>query len=281
MVLQRASTPPVVPWKTKKRYGTIIVTPTTAAGDTTRADTRGDMPTKTQIVYDRRALFIFTSTYAEREWRVDPGHREPWTVAWLDDNVRNGDVVYDIGANVGVFSLIAAGNLEERGTVVAFEPGYANYGRLCENIRLNQLTRLIIPVPLPLSDHSGLHRFRYKSLEPGQSRHRFGAKPWDPTDRKFKSSEQPVLALSMDQAVRDLGLPPPTLMKIDVDGAEALVLRGAVAVLRQETLRSVITEIDPESEASVLQILKEAGLTLAASFKRKKKADAWYGVFNR
>ena len=92
-----------------------------------------DQPTKTQVVYDKHPLFIYVSTHMEREWRVAPGAKEPWTVAWLDDSVRPGDVVYDIGANVGVFSLIAAANLDGQGSVVAFEPGYANFSRLCEN----------------------------------------------------------------------------------------------------------------------------------------------------
>ena len=57
-----------------------------------------DEPVKTQVVYDRHPLFILVSTDAEREWRLDPGRKEPWTVAWLDDNVKPGDVVYDVGA---------------------------------------------------------------------------------------------------------------------------------------------------------------------------------------
>ena len=166
-----------------------------------------DEPVKTQVVYDRHPLFILVSTDAEREWRLDPGRKEPWTVAWLDDNVKPGDVVYDVGANFGVFSLIAAANLEGRGTVVAFEPGYANFSRLCENIRLNRFTSLIIPMPLPLSNRSELQCFRYRSMEPGQSRHKFVAKSWDPVRRQVKSSEQPVLALALDQAVRDSGFP--------------------------------------------------------------------------
>lgn len=45
-------------------------------------------PTKTQVVYHRHPLFIFVSTHAERDWRLAPGMKEPWTVAWLDDNVH-------------------------------------------------------------------------------------------------------------------------------------------------------------------------------------------------
>ena len=237
-------------------------------------------PAKAQVVYDKAPLFILAETHAEREWRLDPGLKEPWTVAWLDENVRPGDVVYDIGANVGVFSLIAAANLGGDGTVVAFEPGYATFGRLCENIRLNNFTRTIVPVPVPLSHQSGLQRFRYKSMEPGQSRHRFSAKAWDPSG-KIKSTDQPMLAISLDQVVRDFGVPPPTLIKLDVDGAETLVLRGGSKTIRHPALRSIIAEIDPECEEAVLSILSQSGLTLVDRHKRKKKSGPWYGVFRR
>lgn len=235
---------------------------------------------KAQVVYDKAPLFILADTHAEREWRLDPGRKEPWTVAWLDENVGPGDVVYDIGANVGVFSLIAAANLGKKGTVVAFEPGFATFARLCENIRLNNFTRAIIPVPLPLSNQSGLQRFRYKSMEPGQSRHRFSAQAWNP-EGKIKSTDQPMLAMSLDQAVRDFGVPPPTLIKLDVDGAETLVLRGGSETVRHPALRGVIAEIDPECEEAVLSILSQSGLTLVDRHKRKKKPGPWYGIFRR
>ena len=237
-------------------------------------------PAKAQVVYDKAPLFILAETRAEREWRLDPGRKEPWTVAWLDDNVRPGDVVYDIGANVGVFSLIAAVNLGGDGTVIAFEPGFATFARLCENIRLNNFTGVIVPVPVPLSHRPGLQRFRYKSMEPGQSRHRFSAQAWNPTD-KIKSTEQPMLAMSLDQAIRDFGVPRPTLIKLDVDGAETLVLQGGSETVRHPALRSVIAEIDPDCEAAVLDILGQSGLNLVGRHKRKKKAGPWYGVFRR
>ncbi len=238
-------------------------------------------PTKPRVVYDGHPLFIYVSTRAERDWRLDPGKKEPWTVSWFDDNVRPGDVIYDIGANVGVFSLIAAANLDGRGTVVAFEPGYASFGRLCENIRLNRFTKLIVPMPVPLSDRTGLQRFRYRSMDPGDSRHRFSGKKWDPMDGKVKSSEQPVLGISLEQAVRDFGFPEPTLVKLDVDGAESLVLQGAGSLLSNLSLRSVITEMDPDTEDELINILQRSGLQLVRRFKRKKKPGPCYGEFRR
>ena len=238
-------------------------------------------PEKVQVVYAKAPLFILVETHAERMWRLDPGRKEPWTVEWFDTQVRRGDVVYDIGANVGVFSLIAAANLDGRGTVLAFEPGYATYARLCENIRLNKLNSLIVPIPVPLSDRPGLQRFRYKSLEPGQSRHKFAAESWDPATTSVKASDQAMLATSLDQVVSQYAAPMPNLIKLDVDGAEALVLRGAGEALRYRELRSVLAEVDPACEDEVLQVLSTAGFNLIDRFKRKKKAGSWYGIFRR
>jgi len=117
-------------------------------------------------------------------------------------------------------------------------------------------------------------------MESGQSRHRFSAQAWNP-EGKIKSTDQPMLAMSLDQAVRDFGVPPPTLIKLDVDGAETLVLRGGSETVRHPALRGVIAEIDPECEEAVLSILSQSGLTLVAHHKRKKKPGPWYGIFRR
>ena len=238
---------------------------------------------KRRVVYEPHTLHILVSTDAEQKWRLDPAKKEPWTVAWLDAQVGSGDVLYDIGANVGVFSLIGAANLGDRGTVVAFEPGYNSFARLCENIQLNRFSGRIIPVPLPLSDTAGVQRFRYHSVEPGQSQHRFDTARWTPdgADAPAKGTCQPMLAAPLDLVVTEFGLPRPTLMKIAVDGVEDRLLRGATAVLRDPGLRSVLIEIDPECEAGVLAALDEAGLRLVERFQRKKDQRVWYGAFGR
>ena len=237
-------------------------------------------PEKARVVYEKTPLFILAATQAEQERCLDPGREQPWTVAWLDDNVQPGDVVYDIGANVGVFSLIAAANLDGRGAVIAFEPGYANYGRLCENIRLNRFTRFIVPVPVPLLDQPGLQRFRYRSVEPGRSGYRFSARLWHPA-KKIKGYEQPMLAVSLDQAVQEFGVPAPALIKLQIGGAEHLVLRGAGTVLHAETLRGIIVEIEPKCEASVLDMLEQAGFRCTDRFGHGQSRSPQHAVFRR
>lgn len=70
-------------------------------------------------------------------------------------------------------------------------------------------------------------------------------------------------------------------MKLDVDGAETLVLRGARTVLQDERLRSVLVEVDPQCEDAVLDTLSRVGLQLTQRFEREKRARVWYGIFNR
>jgi len=76
------------------------------------------------------------------------------------------DLVLDIGANVGVFSLYAA---KRAGQVVAFEPSYENFGRLCLNIMSNNQWGTIVPLPLAIGDrHWRKELFRFAGSSDGQ-----------------------------------------------------------------------------------------------------------------
>jgi len=235
------------------------------------------------VDYPRHEIRILVTSDAERKWRTTACAKEPWTVAWLDARVRPGEVLYDIGANVGVFSLIAGTLLEGHGAVVAFEPGYANYARLCENIVLNELEERIIPVPLPLSSRTGLQAFTYRSVEPGQSRHTFTGEAWTggaprPKHRRYS---QPMLGMTLDAAVSLFALPRPTLIKLDVDGAELHVLEGAQETLAVEALRSLVVEIDGELTDPVMALLARFGFRLVERPDRGRDKKAWYGIFAR
>lgn len=217
-------------------------------------------------------IWLRATSAPERKWRARSCAKEPFTVQWIQDAVGKDEVLYDIGANVGTFSLIAA--MSRRASVVAFEPGYANFARLCENIQLNDCGGHIIPVPLPLSDRPGLLSFNYRSLEPGQSRHVLGDTSFVPGPRSTSPYVQPVCATTLDRAVADFGLQPPHHLKIDVDGSELRVLKGAAAVLRGSQLRTILIESDAHQWDGLSTEFTAAGFALKEKHERPGKAGA-------
>ena len=252
-------------WKWRRRVAyRLLATPNTTDDADDVAPVRLDFP--------GTDIWLRATSMPERRWRAKSCAKEPFTVRWLEEYVRKGEVLYDVGANVGTFSLIAA--LGRQASVVAFEPGYANFARLCENIVLNECSAAIVPVPLPLSDAPGLLSFAYRSLEPGQSRHTLGDAPYAPGRGSSSTYVQPVCATTLDRAVADFQLPLPHHMKIDVDGSERRVLRGASRTLRLDQLRSILIETDAGAWDGLAEELTGAGFTLQARHERPGKDDA-------
>jgi FkbM family methyltransferase len=226
-------------------------------------------------------IWIRASSTAEKNWRARWCAKEPWTVEWLRNTVRPGQVLHDVGANVGTFALVAAKHSQAR--VVAFEPGYANFARLCDNIQLNGCHHVIVPVPLPLAETSGLFGFKYRDVEPGQSRHKMKPDAW-----RFRGPaaaaaryEQPVLGMTLDAMIATFNLPQPNHLKIDVDGMEDRVLAGAVGTLRSDTLQTVLIEVDDAKWHGVSTMLERAGFVLDKRIEREKDGAPTYGLFIR
>lgn len=137
--------------------------------------------------------------------------------------LRPGCVFYDLGANVGFYTVIAARLVGTAGTVVAFEPASANLTALRHNIALNN-ARNVTVVPAAVGARPG-HESLLLSAESFWNRlARFDAPP------KTRGSAM-VEIVTVDRARHDHQLPPPTVVKIDVEGAELLALAGMVATL--------------------------------------------------
>jgi FkbM family methyltransferase len=231
-----------------------------------------------RLDYSHQEIWLHVTSDEERRYRLRTPNKEPWTIEWLRSHLRRGDVLYDIGANVGVFSLIAA--LETGARVLAFEPGFANYARLCENIHLNGCAQTITPLPWLLANKAGLFPFEYRSLSPGQSRHVMRDSSAAPQGDGLVYV-QPMTSMALDLAIRLFAFPIPNHIKLDVDGAEGLVLEGAADTLGRPELRSVLVEANAQTGAEVTSRLERAGLQLAEQHIRDKPGAPWYGVFER
>jgi FkbM family methyltransferase len=181
--------------------------------------------------------------------------KEPGTIAWLRDTLTPGDVVYDIGANIGCYSLVAARLVGPTGHVYAFEPHLLNAASLLRNIQANGLTDVITVVATPLGERSALLPFHYTSLRPGSSGHQFGRAVGE-TGVAFTPAVS-VLAQGMrldELAVRRA----PTVAKIDVDGLELQVLHGMLGCFG-ELLRSLQVEIHPADRTPITRYLAARG----------------------
>ncbi len=176
---------------------------------------------------------------AQEHFRADTyASKEPETIRWLRDRLRDDDVFYDVGANIGLYSLFAA-RLRPACRVYAFEPESHNFSSLCRNVLLNRLEN-VTPCAFPLSDREGFELLHVYGLEPGAALHSLGSP--SPLRDGPPTIREGVLATTLDACVTRARLPPPSLLKLDVDGIEEKILTGAAATLATGRLRSILVE---------------------------------------
>ena len=185
--------------------------------------------------------------------------KEPETLEWID-NIPKGAVLWDIGANVGLYSIYAA---KKRGCeVYAFEPSVFNLELLARNIFLNKLTDRITIFPIPLSDKIKRSTLNMTTLDWGGALSTFEKNYGDDGKSMQKVFEFPVIGISMDELTQ-LNVPMPNFIKLDVDGIEQLILAAGHSVLRN--ISGILVEVNEDFEQQVEGVkisLSQAGLVL-------------------
>jgi FkbM family methyltransferase len=227
-------------------------------------------PRKLQVSDSMLRFHVHSAIESHRVSNVE----ESWTIAWMRA-VPPGSVVYDVGANIGVDSLIAAEDQDRAVKVVAIEPFPANFASLVKNIVLNGLQDRVIPVPCGLGRTTKLVRYNWANVEPGGALHSFGAIVKPRTGEIVTpQAHHECICYRLDDLVKLPDLPFPTHMKIDVDGSELDVLAGADDVLRDQRCRALQVEVvdtddDRARSQSVIQLLEAAGFSLIAEYGHK------------
>ena len=187
------------------------------------------------------------------------------TLDWID-SLSEGSVLWDVGANVGLYAVYAAKS--RNCETYAFEPSVFNLELLARNVFLNALQHRITIIPLSLSDQRGMSMFKTTSTTWGGALSTFG-KDFDQDGLPMKAVfEYNTLGVSMTDAVNLLKIPMPRYIKIDVDGLEHFILSGAAEVLAQ--VEEVLIEVNDAFQVQgqeVARLLAQAGLTL------RKKCD--------
>jgi FkbM family methyltransferase len=195
------------------------------------------------------------------QYRADTfSTKEPETLEWIE-SLECGAILWDIGANVGLYSVYAAKVKECH--VFAFEPSVFNLEALARNVFNNQLQSRVTVVPFALSDKAGANLFRMTSTEWGGALSTFQESYGQDGKDMSASFEYRICGVTMDAAAASLGIPLPHYIKMDVDGIEHLILAGGTNVLAQ--VKSILIEINdsfPEQSQGAMQLLEGAGLSL-------------------
>lgn len=169
--------------------------------------------------------------------------KEPETISWIETLFRPKDVLYDIGANVGVFSLFTGIFHKKSVKIFAFEPCYHNFNTLCRNIIINGLSGTVNPFCSAISDRAGFDVLNVISNISGSSGHHVGVSA-DQMGRKFLPElEQGIACIALDELVKKFNLPLPNHIKIDTDGFEEKILKGGKSVLKNPRLKSILIEV--------------------------------------
>lgn len=195
---------------------------------------------------------------------------------YIDNYVKEGDKFFDVGANIGVFSIYAAKRYSNI-SCYCFEPEYSNLNILKENIVANDITNKVNIYGVAIGNFLGLSRLNLQDLTSGSAAHTESRDPIDLTHEGYPVVwAEGIVSVPLDHICQDLNVFPNAL-KIDTDGNEDKVLEGGVKTLRDKRLRSLVIEMPDENEKGryCCEILNKANFHLDWSDKERTRNQIW------
>jgi FkbM family methyltransferase len=214
-------------------------------------------------------------------WLRDPLSQERFPLEALRALVRPGATVYDVGANIGLYSRFLV-NCFGAARVIAFEPMRDNVAQLISNLELGGIKDQVTILPIALCDSDEQQELQLDDFssasaalssvtggEASQGRKQYGLLP----------KTEAVTCRRLDTVIEELNLPPPDVIKVDIEGAEGMFLLGAMKVLRQHSPKLLIELHGASHAKAVYRTLRDLGYHCAGSVSRRL-APAGYGILN-
>lgn len=187
-----------------------------------------------KIKYPNTDIKIRVRSKFIRDWKVvELGKYEPNCMKFLLDIVEKGQTIFDVGSGFGVYTLLFSSLTGPYGKVIAFEPS-KSFNILLEHLKKNRVSNVFVE-NICLSDFIGEVKFKSYNQEIGETvmerfeKWRFGEKFMKRKDRKLETFT--ARSITIDEYCKKTNFAPDG-MKIDVEGAEGLVLKGATKTIK-------------------------------------------------
>ena len=209
-----------------------------------------------KIRFKEKDIKFYASSEMSTVRAVLFGKKEKEVYEFIDKYLNNGEIFFDIGANVGVFSIYAS--IFKNAKSYAFEPEYSNLYLLNKNIHLNNLHNIITICPYAVSNDIGYGNLYLSSLESGAALHSLSKKIIEVTDENSPVvANVSVYSITIDDYVKKNNIVP-KMIKIDTDGKELEILIGATETLKKVTCLALELPIDQNKKDKCIAILSEA-----------------------
>jgi FkbM family methyltransferase len=214
------------------------------------------------IKIQNKKITLFTPNQLT-SWRVDTFFtKEPETLEWINSfNTKEKTIFWDIGANIGLYSIYNATKNNNSDTI-SFEPSTSNLRVLSRNISINNLENKIKIFPMPLTNVQNKFLLMNEgNFIEGGALNAFGEK-FDFEGKEFNSKMKYTLfGTNIKYLLENNILETPNYIKIDVDGIEHLILKGAGKFLSDPKIMSLSVEINEnfkDQYKNIIKILEEA-----------------------
>jgi len=199
-------------------------------------------------------------------WLRDPFVTEAFPWETLSRITPSRATVFDVGANIGLYTRFALGSLRA-GHVVAFEPWRENCRLLEENIALVGAQDQVTILQIALGDEDGDALFQVDNVQSTSGtldRVTCGAPSEGRRNLRLAPVHTRVRCVRLDSIIKENRLPLPDVIKIDAEGAEGMILRGARELLLQHRPRLLVELHGPGVAREVIRLLLDLNYSCTA-----------------
>ncbi|MBZ0199932.1 MAG: FkbM family methyltransferase, partial [Ignavibacteriaceae bacterium] len=188
-----------------------------------------------EFIHSRNKLKLKLDVTRDVDKHYYWGEFERENIKFFKSLVRQGQTIFDVGANIGIYSLTAARVMNNSGRVYCFEPSDWAYNRLRENVAINRFSNIEI-IKKGVSNKSGTidfyicHDDAYNSI---------GSKPMMEVEKVV-----PIQVTTIDEFCDAQKIPHIDILKIDAEGADYLILKGAKVMISKQNAPIIFCEFN-------------------------------------